>query len=203
MPTQTVNSGMDIIDAAQNAVIEAATDMEEIMEANTAVAHAEHEIFYLSAEFWVAAAFVITVLLLSRPIYKAVKTLITKRIDGIRQRLDDAEKLQTDAEKLLASYERKFRNAKKEADNILKKSQTEIDYLRKATLSRMEQDMAQKEKDVAEKLENAKLSAVQEISNLASSLSIKTVHALLKAKLNTKEQDRLIENSIKNLDKVI
>ena len=77
--TMEQNLGKEIIDATQNAVIDAAENMAEMME-ETAVAATqhEHEIFYLSAEFWVAMAFVLTILLLSRPIYKAVKSLMIK-----------------------------------------------------------------------------------------------------------------------------
>ena len=129
--------------------------------------------------------------------------MINKNIDNIKSKIDNAAQLQEDAEKLLASYERKFRNAKKEADAILKKSQNEIDYFRKASISRMEQEMAQKEKDMADKLQTAKDSAMQEIASAAGSLSIKAVRELLQNKLDSKDIDKLIDNSIKKLDKAI
>lgn len=198
------NLGKEIIDATQNAVIDAAENVAEIME-ETAVATSghEHEIFYQSAEFWVAMAFVLTILLLSRPIFKAVSALINKNISQIRNRIDEAAELQLDAEKLLASYEHKFRNVKKEADAILKKSQNEIEYLRKASISRMEQEMAQKEKDVADKLNEAKNSAIKEISEVAGELSIKAARTIILQKLNSKEVDTLIDKSIEKLDKAI
>jgi len=199
-----LNTGKDLIDATQNAVLDAAENMAEMMEETAAAATGhEHEIFYQSAEFWVAMAFVLTVLLLARPIFKAVSGLISKHIAGIRERIDNAEQLQHDAEKLLASYERKFRNVKKEADAILKKSQNEIEYLRKASISRMEQEMAQKEKDVADKLTEAKNSAVKEISEVAGNLSINAARKIIAEKLNDKEIDALIDKSIEKLDKAI
>lgn len=199
-----LNTGKELIDATQNAVLGAAENMAEMMEETAAAATGhEHEIFYQSAEFWVAMAFVLTVLLLVRPIFKAVSGLINKHIAGIRERIDNAEQLQHDAENLLASYERKFRNVKKEADAILKKSQNEIEYLRKASISRMEQEMAQKEKDVADKLTEAKNSAVKEISEVAGNLSINAARKIIAEKLNDKEIDALIDKSIEKLDKAI
>ena len=202
--TMEQNLGKEIIDATQNAVIDAAENMSEIIEgtAGYATQH-EHEIFYLSAEFWVAMAFILTILLLSRPIYKAVKNLIIKNIDNIRNRIDEAAQLQADAEKLLASYERKFRNVKKEADAILKKSQNEIEYIRKASISRMEQEMVQKEKDVADKLNEAKNSAIKEISEVAGNLSITATRKLIVQKLSNKDIDKMIDTSIEKLDKAI
>lgn len=190
----------NIINATQNAVIEAAENMSNIIDEH--ISDHSHEVFYLSAEFWVATAFVITVLLLFKPIYKALNGMISKRIEYIRRRLENAAEIQNDAEKLLASYERKFRNVKKEAEAILRKSQNEIDYIRKASLSRLEQDMSQKEKDVAEKLQGAKDKASQEISDAASSLSIKAVRAIIKNKLTTKDFTKLIDQSIKKLEQI-
>ena len=203
MTTETLNTSSDIINATQNVVIEAVENVAEMIENPNPIPAPAHEVFYKGAEFWVAVAFVVTVLLLCRPIFKVIKNMISKNIDAIQNRIDNAAQLQEDAEKLLASYERKFRNAKKEAEAILKKSQNEIDYFRKASLSRMEQEVAQKEKDMAEKLQNAKASALQEISEAAGNLSIKAVRELLQTKLNNKDIDALIDNSIKKLDKVI
>ncbi len=198
MTMENINTGKQLIDATQNAVMEAAENVSTIIAEHQA--EASHEIFYQSAEFWVAMAFVVTVLLLSRPIYKAISALTGKYIDTIRNQIDSAEQLQEDAEKLLASYEKKFRNVNKEAESILKKSQNEIDYIRKATLSRIEQETAQREKDALDKLQGSKDKAAQEIAAVASALSVKTVRQILQNKLNDNDRAKLIDASLKKLE---
>lgn len=200
--TMENNTGKNIIDATQNAVIEAAENVSNIIAHSTETTGHGHEVFYLSAEFWVAMAFVLTILLLAKPIYKAVNGMITKRIEYISRRLANAVEIKDDAEKLLASYERKFRNIDKEVEAIIKKSQNEIDYIRKASLSKLEQDMAQKEKDVSEKLQGAKDKASQEIANIASGLSIRAVRQIIQNKLQPKDISKLIDTSIKKLEKI-
>lgn len=200
--TMENNTGKNIIDATQNAVIEAAENVSNIIAHSTEATGHGHEVFYLSAEFWVAMAFVLTILLLAKPIYKAVNGMITKRIEYISRRLANAAEIKDDAEKLLASYERKFRNIDKEVEAIIKKSQNEIDYIRKASLSKLEQDMAQKEKDVSEKLQGAKDKASQEIANIASGLSIRAVRQIIQNKLQPKDISKLIDISIKKLEKI-
>ena len=200
--TMENNTGKNIIDATQNAVIEAAENVSNIIAHSTETTGHGHEVFYLSAEFWVAMAFVLTILLLAKPIYKAVNGMITKRIEYISRRLANAAEIKDDAEKLLASYERKFRNIDKEVEAIIKKSQNEIDYIRKASLSKLEQDMAQKEKDVSEKLQGAKDKASQEIANIASGLSIRAVRQIIQNKLQPKDISKLIDTSIKKLEKI-
>jgi len=200
--TMENNTGKNIIDATQNAVIEAAENVSNIIAHSTEATGHGHEVFYLSAEFWVAMAFALTILLLAKPIYKAVNGMITKRIEYISRRLANAAEIKDDAEKLLASYERKFRNIDKEVEAIIKKSQNEIDYIRKASLSKLEQDMAQKEKDVSEKLQGAKDKASQEIANIASGLSIRAVRQIIQNKLQPKDISKLIDTSIKKLEKI-
>ena len=202
MTTEATNTGNELINATQSAVIETIENVAEMIENPDPIVAHEHEVFYLSAEFWVAVAFVLTIILLSRPIYKAVKGMIINNIDNIRNEIDEAAKLQEDAEKMLSSYERKFRNVKKEANDILKKSQTEIDYLRKASMTQLEQEMKQKEKDMADKLQTAKANAINEITNIAGDLSIKTVRKIIQNKLKDKDLSKLIDASIKKIENI-
>lgn len=202
MSMEKISTGKELIDATQNAVIEAAENVSNMIEGLQNTATTEHEVFYLSAEFWVAAAFVLTIILLSRPIYKAVQNMINQRIAYIRKRLENAEQLQADAEKLLASYERKFRNVDQEVENIIKKSQNEIDYLKKSSLSRLEQEMAAKEKDTLDKLSEAKNKASQEISFMAGKLSIKAIRTAVSQNLNDNDISHLIDCSIQKIEKI-
>ena len=199
MTTETITTGNEIINATQNAVIEAVENVAEMIENPDSLPVHEHEIFYQSAEFWVAVTFVLTIILLCKPIYKAVNAMITQNINNIRNQIDEAQKLQNDAEKLLASYERKFCNVNEETDNIIKKAQNEIEYIRKASLSHLEQEMKQKEKDVAEKLQNAKNNALKEISATATTLSIKTVKEILQNKISSQDVSKLIDTSIEKI----
>lgn len=202
MTMEQTTSGKEIIDATQNAVIEAAENVSKAIEHTASSLDAHHEAFYLSAEFWVAMSFVLVVAALGRPIYKIIRSLLRKRIQGIIRRIEEASKLQDEAQILLADYERKFLGAKDEAETILKKAQNEIEYYKRETLSRLEQDMKQKEKDAEERLNSAKEKASQEISALAGNLTIKAVKAAAVKYLDDKTQAKLIDQSIALLTKI-
>src|SRR5215470_15971386 len=72
------------------------------------------------AEFWVAVAFGVFVLIL---LYYRVPTLVAKSLDdraeAIRKELDEARRLREEAQNLLADYQKKHRNVGQEADSIL------------------------------------------------------------------------------------
>lgn len=196
MALDEVSTSKEIIDATQNAVIEAADNVANIIETTAHDIHGQ-EAFYEHPTFWVAVSFVLVILALGKPVGKIVKTLLQKRVDAIIKRITDAANLKDDAQKLLVEYERKFVNAETEANNILQKNKKEIELLKKESLEKLKADMANKEKEAEGRLKSAQAEAMKEIANLSSELTIKTVKAAIIDKLDNKAQDELIENSIK------
>ena len=196
MTTENINSGKEIIDAAQNAVMQAADDVSGIIENTAEQLHGHEEIFYQSAEFWVGVAFVLVVLLLAGPVGRLVRSMLNKRIDNITKRIHDAAELRDEAQKLLADYEKKFLNADKEAQAILNKSQKEIEYLKKENLAKLEEERKIKEKEAEDRITASKEKAAREISDLTSELTIKTVKAAIVKNLDAKTQNKLIDDSI-------
>ena len=196
MTTENINSGKEIIDAAQNAVMQAADDVSGIIENTAEQLHGHEEIFYQSAEFWVGVAFVLVVLLLAGPIGRLVRSMLNKRIDNITKRIHDAAELRDEAQKLLADYEKKFLNADKEAQAILNKSQKEIEYFKKENLAKLEEEMKIMENEAEDRITASKEKAAREISDLTSELTIKTVKAAIVKNLDAKTQNKLIDDSI-------
>lgn len=196
MALEEVATGKEIIDATQNAVIEAADSVANIIETTAHDIHGQ-EAFYEHPTFWVAVSFVLVILALGKPVGKIVKNLLQKRVDGIIKRITDAANLKDDAQKLLVEYERKFVNAEVEANNILQKSKKEIELFKKESLDKLKNDMANKEKEAEGRLKAAQSEAMKEIANLSSELTIKAVKAAIIDKLDHKAQDELIDQSIK------
>lgn len=196
MALEEVATGKEIIDATQNAVIEAADSVANIIETTAHDIHGQ-EAFYEHPTFWVAVSFVLVILALGKPVGKIVKNLLQKRVDGIIKRITDAANLKDDAQKLLVEYERKFVNAEVEANNILQKSKKEIELFKKESLDKLKNDMANKEKEAEGRLKAAQSEAMKEIANLSSELTIKAVKAAIIDKLDNKAQDELIDQSIK------
>ncbi len=192
----------EIIDATQDAVLNAAESVATALE-NTAQelgAHG-HEAFYLEAEFWVGAAFVLVVLLLARPVGKAVMGLLRGRGEQIAQRIKDAVDLKEDAQKMLAEYERKFRGAEKEAAEMLKRSEHEVEVLKRETLQRLEADMKKREEETKAHLALAEENAAGEVAVKTAELTMATVRKLLQKELDDKAQGKLIDEAIKELEK--
>ncbi len=187
-------TGREIINAAQFSLAQATTGIKD-----TAVqaAHELHaEPFYLEAEFWVGVAFISVILFLARPLARMGSAMLHKRIENIKTRLDEASDLFDDAQKLLADYEKKYRNAKKEAGIILEKSQKQIEYIKTANLSKLEQDTRVKEKDAEDRITASLANANKELTDMASTLTIRTVRQALSDNFTDKARDKLIDHAI-------
>jgi F-type H+-transporting ATPase subunit b len=190
----------EIIDAMQDAVLNVVN--ESVSTAQELVTH-HHEPFYLSAEFWVAMSFVLTVVVLFRPVGKMVIKGFKKRSMAISKRISDAVSLKEEAQKMLAEYERKFRGAEKEAKNILVRSEKEIEVMKKDALSKLDADMATREADAKMRLKTAEERASKEIASKTAEITMSVVKTILNDSLNDKVLDQLIDLSIDELEKSV
>jgi F-type H+-transporting ATPase subunit b len=194
----------EIIDATQNAVLNAVSNVAAAVD-NTVQELSNHnqEPFYLEAEFWVGAAFVLVVLLLMRPVGKALLGMLRGRAETIRNRIDEAVALKEEAQKLLADYERKFRGVEKEVSAILTKSEREIEAVKKENLANLEHEMTQKEQEAKARLKVAEDAALREIASKTSDLTMQAVRRILDDSLDERALSQLIDKSIANLEEAV
>lgn len=192
----------EILDATQDAVLGAAESVVNVLE-NTAqeLGSHGHEAFYLEAEFWVGAAFVLVVLMLARPVGKAVLGLLRGRGKQIAERIHEAVTLKEDAQKLLAEYERKFRGAEKEAAEMLKRSEHEVEVLKRDTLVRLEADMKKREQETKMHLALAEDAAADEVAKKTADMTMSAVKKILSQEMDDKFKDKMIDEAIKELEK--
>ena len=158
-----------------------------------------HEAFYLSAEFWVGMAFVLVVIFLSKPVFGAVKKLLIKRRDAIVRELNEAAALKSDAQALLAQYERRFLNAQAEALNIIEKTRHDLDEYTKAQQQSLEKELYDKQNQVQKQIDAEIERTRSELKEHITQKTIKIVQSRLKSELNSKQQSKLIDASIKNI----
>lgn len=190
----------EIIDATQDAVLNAASSMVSILE-NTSqeLNYHDAESFYLHGEFWIAIAFLIVMVALAKPVGKMAMKMLRNRRAKIANRIAEVVKLKEDAQKLLAEYERKFRGAKKEAADILAKSEKEIELIKKETLAKLETEMQQREKDAQDRLKAAERNAMNEITVSTVSVAVNVARKILEDSLDDKALDKLVDASIDRL----
>jgi len=198
-----VMSNREIIDATQDAVLNAASSVVSVLEntANELSSH-HHEPFYLSAEFWVAMSFVLAVSFLVRPVGKLLVKMLKKRALKIEQRIAEANKLKEEAQRLLADYERKARNAKKQAAAILVKSEREIEMIKKESLAKLEIEMERRSKEAKDRLKAAEDEAMRDIADKTADLTMTLVKRILANNLDDRALGQMVDMAIEDLEKI-
>ncbi|MBQ9270896.1 MAG: ATP synthase F0 subunit B [Alphaproteobacteria bacterium] len=199
-----VPSGQDIIDATQNAIIDAAENVSEAIVATgkTAATELPAEPFYLEIHFWIGVAFVLAILCIIKPIYKFVKAALLRRIDKVVSDIANATQLRDDAQALLADYERKFVNAQDEAQKLIEKSRKNMQNIKKRELATLKTELQNKEKEAERRIAAATEKTKAEINLFAGRASIDLAQKVINRYLQITDKSKLIDDAIAELDKL-
>lgn len=200
-----VSNGKELLDATQNAVIEAVGNVSEILEKSETKTQAvveeqsDETPFYAEAEFWVGVAFILLVVGLFAPISKVIKSLLKAKIDGIVNRIDSAIKLRDDAQTLLADYERKLRNADSDASAIVEQAKNRIELQKQQQINQLDSELRIKTQEMENLIKSSVDEAKKEILQKVCEKSILIAAETLKTKIGDAEYDLLIDKSIEKL----
>ncbi len=157
------------------------------------------EAFYQSGEFWVAIAFVLVITVLMKPLLKAGKNLITKRIIRIKRELQEAENLKLEAQRLYAEYERKFLNTDKEVAEIIKEQKNLIEETKEKKIRELNIYLQRKSNEVDNRIEQEFEQVEYEINNLISKRTEEILTSVISSKLTKSDYNHLIERSINQI----
>lgn len=172
-----------------------------MMEAWAAEAAAHHadEVFYHSAEFWVAIGFVILVGLIGRTAFRVVGVALDERAKRIRAQLDESERLATEAQQLLSTYERRQREAADEAATILENARREAARFAEHATEELARSLKRREQQAMDRISQAEAEAVAEIRTQVVDVTMEATRRLLAGSLPKARSDALIEEAIAQL----
>lgn len=157
--------------------------------------------FLSNPETWVAAAFIIFVVLTAKPIGRAIGKGLDGRAAKIKAQLDEARALRDEAERLLAEHQRKQIAAVKEAEAILAHAREEAERIRRETAANLEAAFGRREKMAVDKIAQAEAQAVADVRNQAIAVAIAAAAKLLQESIDAGKADTLIEDSIREVER--
>lgn len=201
----TLQTGNDLIDATQNAIIDAAENVSEVFDkANPDIAHQLTEVpFYADVEFWVGMAFILSIVVLAKPAYRFLKSAMRGKIESVKNQIADAEKLRDDAQELLAQYERKFAATESEVAEILKQAEKNIANQKKNDLAQLKENTAVKEKEIKRRILSSTENVMAEINQSVARSSVEVAKKAILAHISKANKSTLIDEAIVSLDKFI
>ncbi|MFV0431505.1 MAG: hypothetical protein ACK5MJ_04925 [Alphaproteobacteria bacterium] len=148
---------------------------------------------------WMLISFILFVLLVTKPAFKAIGAMLDKRSEEIEARLEEARKLKEEAIHMRAEAERIQHEAIEEAGRIVeyaKKDAEDIQQKGKESLSRT----IEKKKDIVnQRILVAQSQALNDIKAQTADIAYKATHKLIDQDYTPADDDNLIDDTINNL----
>jgi len=154
----------------------------------------------LEAEFWVAVAFVIFVLILLKlGVHKKAVTALDTRAARIASELDEARKLRDEAQAILAESEKKRRQAEQDAQDIIASARAEAERVAAEAKAKAEEFVARRTAMAQQKIAQAESQAVAEVRAAASEAAVAASEKVLTQTVQGKVADDLIGQGIRDV----
>lgn len=189
----------ELLEATQQAVVGAAGNVENMLQNTAGELAGGEEAFYLSAEFWVAAAFVLLVVALFLPLKKRLSAYLDGHIAREKGRLDEAERIKKEACKLMAVYEEKLDNLEAETKAVVDNARKEAAYGKKKMTAELEQKISLREKNIALRMQGDISRAESRLTGEMAEYAVLLLEKALQKKLDDKSRSRLIDESIERI----
>ena len=150
-------------------------------------------------KFWVAASFVIFIVLFGKMAWSRATAMLDARGERIRAELDEARRLREEAEAMLAQATAEREAAIAEAAAMIERAQAEAQRL--ATAAGLEAEAAAKRRErmAMDRIAAAEASAVTEVRNAAAEIATTAVREIIVARHDAASDAVLIDNAVASL----
>ena len=145
--------------------------------------------------------FLILVVLLRAVAYKPVARLLQQRSDKIKGDLDKAEADRKAAEQTLEQYKVQLADAHKKAQDIVDKATVTARQEHDAAVAETRKEIERMKQTAQAEIENERNRAFDEMKSQIVSLSLAAAGKVVTKNLDTKENDKLVNDFISKLDK--
>jgi F-type H+-transporting ATPase subunit b len=152
--------------------------------------------FIHEAEFWVLVAAVIFVVVLFRPISRALTGGLDARAARIRGELDEARRLREEAEQLVAEYRAKEREAAAEAETIVSHAKQEAERIAAQSARDLEQALKRRQELAEERIAQAEAKALAEVRTAAVDIAIAAARDVIAGTINQQRGAALLDAAI-------
>jgi F-type H+-transporting ATPase subunit b len=148
---------------------------------------------------WTAITFLVLLVVLSKFAWGPIVKMLNERERTIRDAIEAAKKERAEAERMLGEQKNALLKAQREAAEIARRNQQEVEALRQELTARARKEadelVATARQQIAEELSKARAELKAQVADLA----IDAAGRLVKANLDDKAQRKLVEEYIAQL----
>ena len=147
--------------------------------------------------FWLAIAFILLYLLMSRLVLPRVGKVLGQREDRIQGNLERAVKLKAEAEEVLAAYQKSIADARAEAHSALNQAAAEIAAATAAREADFARKLAEQTAVAENRIKASKTQALADIRTVAGDLAAAMTSKLTGVTVNGSDASGAVETVLK------
>ena len=151
-------------------------------------------------QFWVFIAFIIFVAIIFKPIKKIFTSSLDNKIKTIKNNIDQAEKIKNEAQNTLSQINKRQNDVKLEIEEIQNKAKEKLAKIEKIFSQKLSEQIKKRNELAKIKIEQIVRDTNLQIQNYIVQNAIKTTVLLLEKKLDQKEKQKLINDSVSELN---
>tara|TARA_B100000965_G_scaffold404687_1_gene436223 strand:+ start:5041 stop:5538 length:498 start_codon:yes stop_codon:yes gene_type:complete len=156
-----------------------------------------------SEQFWVLIAFIIFVAAVFRPVRKMLATNLDGKIQEIKDTINEAEKLKNEAQLTLSEIKKRQNEVIKEIEQINQQTEQRISIINNDLEIKLKDQLDKRNKLNSMKIEQVSREAKNEVRQYILQTSLAVVTDILEKKLDEKNKQNLIDNSINDIERVL
>jgi len=148
---------------------------------------------------WAAITFLVLLVVLSRFAWGPIVKMLDEREKTIREAIESAKKERAEAERLLVEQKASLAAASREAAELAKRNQQEVETLRQELTAKARKEADDLVAGARKQIVEETSKAATQLRGMVADLAIEAAGKLVKANLDEKSQRQLVEEYLKQL----
>ena len=154
-------------------------------------------------QFWVFIAFIIFIGVMIKPVRKILSINLGDKIQEIKDSIDQAEKIKKDAQLTLSEIKKRQNEVKVEIDLLEQEAKEKITIIEKNAHTKLVDQINKRNALASVKIDQMTRDANTEIQKHITQIAISATVNILEKKLNDKEKQNLINQSVNELGSIL
>ena len=154
-------------------------------------------------QFWVFVAFVIFIVAIFKPVRNILASGLDDKINEIKNSIDQAEEIKNEAQQTLSKIQKRQNEIKQEIQVIQNEAKEKINYLEHRSNQKLKEQIKKRNILAKVKIEQMTRDANILVKQYLIHNSINATVSMLEKKLDTSKKQKLINQSIIELNSVL
>lgn len=149
--------------------------------------------------FWTLVTFIIVAIILRAKAWGPILSLVEEREKQIASSIEAAKRERAEAEKLLAEQKTAIAEARRDAQEMLRRNQQEVEKFREELMAKSRKEADEFKSGAMREIEEQKSKAIAEVKAMAVDLSMEVASKLLNERLDDTRHRALAEQFVQGL----